>query len=501
MLGAQAVLWALVALVSYLLIQGFRFRKVLSHIPSPPGHWLIGNLEFLMRNPYPGKIFEYLRDCAQRYGPIYRFSTLHIVVINLLHPDDMELVLSQMKHMKKSRLYKFLGGWLGEGLLTSSGQKWQKRRKLLTPAFHFNVLQKFLDIFNEETSNMVKQIEEMNAQSLGGKPLINLMPIVTNLTLQSITETALGVSSVEEDTMKSYRSNIHKMGQFVFGRVTKPWSLIPLVYSLSNDYEKESETIHSLHQFTYRVMKEREKQLVDGRDEQVVSTTYSGRKIMKMLDLLLYAKINEGTIDYEGIREEVDTFMFEGHDTTAAAITFLLYALAEHPDIQENVRKEIQSNITPTRTPTYHDLQDLPYTERVIKESLRLYPSVPLITREASEDFLSHTGSKIPKGTVLYLHIFDLHRNPDIYPDPQRFDPDRFLPENCANRHPFAYLPFSAGPRNCIGQKFAILEIKAVIVGLLRKFRLEPSGCAPPSFFVDLILRPEGPINVKFVPI
>ncbi|ENN83531.1 hypothetical protein YQE_00113, partial [Dendroctonus ponderosae] len=272
-----------------------------------------------MRNPYPGKIFEYLRDCAQRYGPIYRFSTLHIVVINLLRPDDMELVLSQMKHMKKSRLYKFLGGWLGEGLLTSSGQKWQRKRKLLTPAFHFNVLQKFLDIFNEETINMVKQIEEMNAQSLGGKPLINLMPIVTNLTLQSITETALGVSSVEEDTMKSYRSNIHKMGQFVFGRVTKPWSLIPLVYSL--------------------VMKEREKQLVDGRDEQVVSTTYLGRNIMKMLDLLLYAKINEGTIDYEGIREEVDTFMFEGHDTTAAAITFLLYALAEHPDI--HVRTQI----------------------------------------------------------------------------------------------------------------------------------------------------------------
>lgn len=106
-----------------------------------------------------------------------------------------QLVLSQMKHMQKSRLYKFLGRWLGEGLLTSSGQKWQKRRKLLTPAFHFNVLQKFLDIFNEETSNMVKQIEDINAQSPEEKPLINLMPIVTNLTLQSITGTEIAVGN------------------------------------------------------------------------------------------------------------------------------------------------------------------------------------------------------------------------------------------------------------------------------------------------------------------
>lgn len=91
MLVAQAVLWILVGLVSYLLIQRIRFRKILSSIPSPPGHWLVGNVEFLMKNPYPGKIFEYLRDCAQKYGPIYRFSTFHIVVINLLHPDDMEV--------------------------------------------------------------------------------------------------------------------------------------------------------------------------------------------------------------------------------------------------------------------------------------------------------------------------------------------------------------------------------------------------------------------------
>lgn len=106
------------------------------------------------------------------------------------------------------------------------------------------------------------------------------------------------------------------------------------------------------------------------------------------------------------------------------------------------------------RPPTYQELQNLPYTEMCIKESLRLYPSVPLIARIASDDFRIPSGYLVPKGVELLIHIYDLHRNSDIYPNPEKFDPDRFLPENTTNRHAFAYLPFSGGPRNCIGKYF-----------------------------------------------
>lgn len=105
------------------------------------------------------------------------------------------------------------------------------------------------------------------------------------------------------------------------------------------------------------------------------------------------------------------------------------------------------------RQPTYQDLQDLPYMDLCVKESLRLYPSVPLISRVASKDIDTFSGYRIPKETIVVIHIYDLHRNADIFPDPEKFDPDRFLPENCIDRHPFSYLPFSGGPRNCIGNK------------------------------------------------
>lgn len=121
-------------------------------------------------------------------------------------------------------------------------------------------------------------------------------------------------------------------------------------------------------------------------------------------------------------------------------------------NLQENVYRELHevfgSSMEP---PTYQELQNLPYMEMCIKESLRLYPSVPLIGRLASEDFYTASGYLIPKGVEILIHIYDLHRNAEIYPEPEKFDPDRFLPENTATRHPFAFLPFSGGPRNCIG--------------------------------------------------
>ena len=139
--------------------------------------------------------------------------------------------------------------------------------------------------------------------------------------------------------------------------------------------------------------------------------------------------------------------------------------------------------------------------ERCIKESLRLYPSVNIISRHLGEDVRITSGYLLPKGTHVVIYIYGVHRNPDIYPDPQKFDPDRFLPENCQNRHPFAYIPFSAGPRNCIGQKFAVLEMKAALCAILNNFWLEPVD-TPQSIvpIVDIILRSKDDVKVKFIP-
>lgn len=220
-----------------------------------------------------------------------------------------------------------------------------------------------------------------------------------------------------------------------------------------------------------------------------------------MLDTLLVAE-SKDEIDAEGVREEVDTFLFEGHDTTSAGLIFIFFLLGQHQDVQQQVYEEIKSIVDeagdePLNT---NDFNNMVYTERVIKESLRLYPPVPFISRDLTEDIRLKTGQRIPKDTQCHLHIIDLHRDPDQFPDPEKFDPDRFLPEEVAKRHPFAYLPFSAGPRNCIGQKYAMLEMKSCMTDVVMKFRVEPvTKLEEIDFIVDIVLRTKKPVQVQFL--
>lgn len=153
---------------------------------------------------------------------------------------------------------------------------------------------------------------------------------------------------------------------------------------------------------------------------------------------------------------------------------------------------------TSDRNATMEDLKDMKYLECCIKETLRLYPSVHYMAREISEEIVLG-GYTIPKDTICQIEIYDLHRRPDFFPDPDKFIPERFLPENSVDRHPFAFIPFSAGPRNCIGQKFAMLEIKTLISRLIRKYQFEPvTRSSDLKFYVDFVLKTSHPIYVRF---
>lgn len=165
-----------------------------------------------------------------------------------------------------------------------------------------------------------------------------------------------------------------------------------------------------------------------------------------MLDTLLANEIN-GHIDAAGVQEEVDTFMFEGHDTSAAGITFILLLLGSAPDVQERVYQEIREAVIKNENKPLSITQfgELNFLDRVIKECLRIYPPVAFISRELTEDVYLENNTCVPSGMMMHFHIFDLHRDEEQFPDPERFDPDRFLPGNVEKRHPYSYLPFSAG--------------------------------------------------------
>ncbi|KAL6467406.1 hypothetical protein MHYP_G00252100 [Metynnis hypsauchen] len=192
------------------------------------------------------------------------------------------------------------------------------------------------------------------------------------------------------------------------------------------------------------------------------------------------------------IQEEVDTFMFEGHDTTAAAMNWAVHLLGSHPDVQRKVHQELFEVFGESERPiNTEDLKRLRYLECVIKEALRLFPSVPFFARSICED-TRIGGYKVPKGTNAIIMPYALHRDPRYFPDPEEFRPERFLPENSAGRHPYSYIPFSAGLRNCIGQRFALMEEKVILASILRYFDIEACQKREELRPVgELVLRPE----------
>lgn len=241
-----------------------------------------------------------------------------------------------------------------------------------------------------------------------------------------------------------------------------------------------------------------------------------GKRRLAFLDVLLLAQMEgNGDLSDQDIREEVDTFMFEGHDTTSSAIAFAISLLSKHADVQQRVYEEAIELEGREKEP-------MPYLEAVIKETLRLYPSVPFFSRKVVED-LSVGNVTVPKGASVSCLIYMLHRDPDSFPDPERFDPDRFYHDE-KQLHPFAFAAFSAGPRNCIGkqggyfqytsyttaptsssssfagQKFAMLELKCSLSSLLRHYQFLPVADHNPIPLAELVMKSGNGIQVRMRP-
>nr|XP_022910602.1 cytochrome P450 4C1-like [Onthophagus taurus]XP_022910603.1 cytochrome P450 4C1-like [Onthophagus taurus] len=286
-------------------------------------------------------------------------------------------------------------------------------------------------------------------------------------------------------------------------RLTTPWLHPDFIFYKSTYGKEYNKYLTTLHNFTKQVIQDRKKtyksdhlhSLSTSKDEDI-----GIKKRQAFLDLFIEMSNKENALTDEEIREQVDTFMFEGHDTTTAAINWTLFLLGNHQDIQDKVYEEVNQVFQNYENLTINSLNDLKLLERCCKEALRLYPSVPFIGRKLIED-IKLKEYLIPAGCTISIQMVTLHRNPNVFPKPNKFDPDRFLPENTKNRHPYAYVPFSAGPRNCIGQKFAIYEEKIILAYILKNYRIistQTEKTIKPM--MELILRPKDGLFIKLEP-
>ncbi|XP_047469313.1 cytochrome P450 4C1-like [Penaeus chinensis] len=472
--------------------------SMIEKIPGPKGLPFLGNA--LDVNLPPRELFLKICEFCD-YGKITRVWLGPQPYCLISGAKVTEAILSSQKHLDKSRDYDFLHPWLGTGLLTSTGSKWHSRRKLLTPAFHFKILEDFVEVFNQQSNCMVQRLQK----KADGKTF-DIFPYITLCALDVICETAMGrVLGAQADIESQYVKALYRIGTLVQQRQSRPWLQPDILFKLSG-YQKEHDAcLKVLHEFSNETIKSRRLDYLErqkNKDQNTAEDEAIGKKKrLAFLDLLLEYSENVSRLSNEDIREEVDTFMFEGHDTTAAAINWSVYLLASNPEIQTRVHEELDSIFGGSDRPiTMADLREMKLTENCIKEALRLFPSVPFLARELKEDVVVDDYC-IPSGTTVTVVTYRLHRDPEQFPNPEVFDPDRFLHENCKSRHPYAYVPFSAGPRNCIGQKFALMEEKILLSHIMRSFRVESTVKREDLRLIgELVLRPENGNHVKLFP-
>ncbi|XP_068445341.1 cytochrome P450 4V8 [Clinocottus analis] len=490
-----SVFVAILTYLTYRLLSDYLHKWfTMKPIPEAAGTYpFIGNA--LQFEANAGDFFRQIEDLTRdfRDAPLFKLWIGPIPFVILFHAETVEAILTNSVHMEKAYAYNFLHPWLRTGLLTSTGDKWRQRRKMLTPTFHFSILTDFLDVMNEQAEILVKKLEKQ-----AGKGEFDCFSHITLSALDIICETAMGKKiHAQSQSDSEYVKRVYKMSDIVSRRQRSPWFWPDFLYNYFGEGREHDETLEILHSFTSDVIKERAEIL--SNTESKGDSEQSTKKRQAFLDMLLKTTYEDGsTMSHQDIQEEVDTFMFRGHDTTAASMNWSLHLLGSHPEAHGKVQRELQEVFGASDRPAnMEDLKKLKYLECVIKEALRLFPSVPFFARNIGED-CHINGFKVPKGANAIIVTYALHRDPRYFPEPEEFRPDRFLPENSAGRPPYAYVPFSAGLRNCIGQRFALMEEKVILASILRNFNVEacqkredlrPLG--------ELILRPENGIRIK----
>ncbi|EDL40279.1 mCG23712, isoform CRA_b, partial [Mus musculus] len=413
---------------------------------------------------------------------------------------------------KATRMLQLCLSWLGMGSLTASpwhllllgGASWILARILAwIYAFYDNCSR--LRCFPQppKPSWFWGHLALAKWQCLASKGTsrLDMFEHISLMTLDSLQKCIFSVDSNCQESDSKYIAAILELSSLVVKRHRQPFLYLDLLYYLTADGRRFRKACDLVHNFTDAVIKERRSTLNTQGVEFLKAKAKT--KTLDFIDVLLMAEDEHGKgLSNEDIRAEADTFMFGGHDTTTSALSWILYNLARHPEYQERCRQEVQELLRDRDSEEieWDDLAQLPFLTMCIKESLRLHPPVLLISRCCTQDILLPDGRAIPKGNICVISIFGVHHNPSVWPDPEVYNPFRFDPENPQKRSPLAFIPFSAGTRNCIGQTFAMSEIKVALALTLLRFRILPDD-KEPRRKPELILRAEGGLWLRVEPL
>ncbi|XP_077287523.1 cytochrome P450 4g15-like isoform X2 [Arctopsyche grandis] len=512
--------------------------KLGNSIPGPAGLPFLGiALIGLGKTPHgTNNIVEKALEIGKNFGPVIRAWLGPKLLIFLTEPDDVEVILNSQIHIDKSTEYRFFKPWLGEGLLISSGEKWRSHRKMIAPTFHLNILKSFIGVFNTNSQAVCERLEKEIGKTF------DVHDHLSGVTVDILLETAMGISRKTHDSDGfDYAMAVMKMCDIIHQRHYKFWLRSNWVFNLTSIAKQQVKLLNIIHGLTSKVIKNKKeiflrnkergiempsvtKIISEGRDQKTVNEVkpkvpvkglrddldendendVGEKRRLAFLDLMLEsAQSGTANITDHEIKEEVDTIMFEGHDTTAAGSSFVLCLLGIHQEVQAKVYQELIDIFGDSdRDATFQDTLEMKYLERVILESLRMYPPVPLIARKLNQDVKIVTKNYVlPKGATVVIATLKIHRKPELYPNPDTFNPDNFLPEKTQDRHYYGFIPFSAGPRSCVGRKYAMLKLKVMLSTILRKYHIN-SDLTEKDFKLqaDIILKRTDGFRIQIEP-
>ncbi|XP_038154841.1 cytochrome P450 4F3 isoform X1 [Cyprinodon tularosa] len=478
-----------------------RFNKPQTH------SWLIGHLG-QMQSSEEGLqqvdelVQTYKHSCCWFLGPFYH-------LVRVFHPNYVKplLMASANITVKDELIYGHLRPWLGNSLLISSKDEWFRKRRLLTPAFHFDILKNYIVTFNSSTNTMLNKWQRLVAE---GTTNIELFDHVTLMTLDSLLKCAFSYQSNCQESSSEYVSAIVELSDLVIDRRFRILHHWDCIYWKTQQGKRFKQALGVVQRFTRDVVQKR-RALIAQQGETETQTNAAPQKKKDFVDIILLSKDEDGQgLTDEEIQAEANTFMFAGHDTTASAICWTLYNLARHPHYQEKCRQEVMELMDGRNGDEieWEDLSNLSFTTMCIKESLRLHPPVQAVTRKYTQDMTLPGDLTVPEGVICLVSLYGTHHNPEVWSNPHEFDPLRFDPANIKSHSSHGFIPFSSGPRNCIGQKFAMAELRVVLALTLLKFRLTLGvnpECSSSSGTVrrlpQLVLRAEGGLWMQLEPL
>ncbi len=450
---------------------------VATRSPHPPGPSYRTPLPF-MWEARPNPLAYALRQ-VRSYGEVVCIRSWLLPPIFLFtRPEHVRYVLQENnRNYRKGDIVGKMKVVLGEGLFTSDGEFWRRQRRLAQPAFHRQRIQGFAELMTDAAD---KSLDTWRGRALAGEP-IDVMAEMSALTLAVVGRALFGVDLSDRAT--AVGRNMLVALEELTRRALNPFAL-PLALPLPSHRRLQRAT-RELDRVVFEIIEQR--RASDGNQADLLAMLMEARD----------ADTGEGMTTQQ-LRDEVMTFVLAGHETTAMALSWTWYLLAQHPEIEERLCAEIAKAVG-DRVPTIDDLPRLQYARQVVEEVMRLYPPVWGFVRQAiQEDRIA--GYRIGKGAIVNIVPYVTHRHPAFWDDPDRFDPDRFTSERVRERPKFAYLPFSGGPRLCIGNEFALMEAQLVVAMTLQRYRLRLTAERPvvePE--VQLTLRPRGGMPMRAI--